>query len=321
MIRASFYKWRAKLGGMDASMISRSQEREDESRRLKNLYAEACLKAELRKEALERQPRELVYQVVTEKGLSVWLAWETLGISETCYRDKAKLSNERSLIANSLVRLTCRQPTWGFGLCFVYLQDVNGFRWTHKRVYRICDDLGLNQRIRPEKRRMRDSPQPLPVREMSNETWSMDFMHDQLQRGRSYRSRTILDDRNRQGLAIAVDLTLPSQRALRCLEPLIAWRREPERIRCDTGPEYIRGALIEWANSRKIELAHIQPGQLPQHAYVERFNRAVRDDGLCQPREEVQQHATFGLWIYNHDRPTMAMGGMTSKRRLAQLTH
>lgn len=53
MSSASFYKWRAKYGGMDASMMSRLKELEDENRRLKKMYAEERLKAEIRKEALE----------------------------------------------------------------------------------------------------------------------------------------------------------------------------------------------------------------------------------------------------------------------------
>lgn len=53
MSNGSFYKWRAKFGGMDTSMIKRMKELEDENRRLKKMYAEERLKSELRKEALE----------------------------------------------------------------------------------------------------------------------------------------------------------------------------------------------------------------------------------------------------------------------------
>jgi len=53
MSSASFYKWRAKFGGMDASLMKRMKELEDENRRLKKMYAEEKLKAEIRQEALE----------------------------------------------------------------------------------------------------------------------------------------------------------------------------------------------------------------------------------------------------------------------------
>ena len=55
MSSATFYKWRAKYGGMDASMMARLKELEDENRRLKKMYAEERLKSELRKEALEKK--------------------------------------------------------------------------------------------------------------------------------------------------------------------------------------------------------------------------------------------------------------------------
>ncbi|AJY49964.1 transposase IS3/IS911 family protein [Halomonas sp. KO116] len=53
MSSASFYKWRSKYGGMDTSMMKRLKELEDENQRLKKMYAEERLKADLRQEALE----------------------------------------------------------------------------------------------------------------------------------------------------------------------------------------------------------------------------------------------------------------------------
>ena len=55
MSNASFYKWRAKYGGMDASLISQMKSLEDENRRLKKMFAEMSMQAELLKEALEKK--------------------------------------------------------------------------------------------------------------------------------------------------------------------------------------------------------------------------------------------------------------------------
>ena len=55
MSNATFYKWRSKFGGMDASLMKRMKELEDENRRLKKMYAEEKLKAEIVKEALEKK--------------------------------------------------------------------------------------------------------------------------------------------------------------------------------------------------------------------------------------------------------------------------
>ena len=55
MSSASFYKWRSKYGGMDASMMTRMKELEDENRRLKKMYAEEKLKAEIISEAMQKK--------------------------------------------------------------------------------------------------------------------------------------------------------------------------------------------------------------------------------------------------------------------------
>jgi putative transposase len=55
MSSASFYKWRAKFGGMDASMISQMKSIEDENRRLKKMFAELSMQNELLKEALGKK--------------------------------------------------------------------------------------------------------------------------------------------------------------------------------------------------------------------------------------------------------------------------
>lgn len=55
MSSATFYKWRSKFGGMDASMMARLKELEDENRRLKKMYAEERLKAEILKEVIEKK--------------------------------------------------------------------------------------------------------------------------------------------------------------------------------------------------------------------------------------------------------------------------
>jgi hypothetical protein len=79
---------------------------------------------------------------------------------------------------------------WGFGLCFLHLRNVKGYGWNHKRVYRIYRELELNLRIKPRRRIVRERPDPLSVPESINQVWSMDFMHDQLSDGRSFRLST-----------------------------------------------------------------------------------------------------------------------------------
>jgi len=265
--------------------------------------------------------REMAKKAVSTRGVSIRLACISFGISETCYRYQAKLSAENEEIADWLLRLTHNQRNWGFGLCFLYLRNVKGFGWNHKRVYRIYCELELNLRIKPKKRLVREKPEALEVPEKINQVWSMDFMHDQLSNGRGYRLFNVIDDFNREGLCIDVDFSLPSERVTRSLDQIIEWRGKPQVIRCDNGPEYISHHLQNWAKTRNIALSYIQPGNPQQNAYVERYNRTVRYDWLSQylfeSIAEVQDYATRWLWTYNNERPNMAIGGITPKQKLA----
>ena len=56
---STFYKWREKYGGMDSSMMKRMKELEDENRRLKKMYAEEKLKAEIAREAIEKSGKAI----------------------------------------------------------------------------------------------------------------------------------------------------------------------------------------------------------------------------------------------------------------------
>ena len=263
----------------------------------------------------------MAHWAVQDKNISIRLACEVFGISQTCYRYQPTRSKDNAEIADWLIRLTNHQRNWGFGLCFLYLRNVKGFTWNHKRVYRIYRELELNLRIKPKKCIEREKPVPLAVPTAINEVWSMDFMHDQLSDGRSIRLFNVIDDFNREGLEIDVDFSLPAERVIRSLERIIEWRGKPGRIRCDNGPEYVSAAMAAWVKRHGIVLDFTQPGKPQQNAYIERYNRTVRYDWLAhylfESIEEVQDHATRWLWTYHHERPNMAIGGITPKQKLA----
>jgi putative transposase len=124
---------------------------------------------------------------VEARGASIRQACADFAVSETCYRYQRRLSDGNAVIADWLLRLTFNQKNWGFGMCYLYLRNVKRFAWNHKRVYRIYRELELNLRIKPRKRLVREKPQPLTVPETCNQVWSMDFMHDQLSDGRTFR--------------------------------------------------------------------------------------------------------------------------------------
>jgi putative transposase len=262
-------------------------------------------------------------KAVEQYKVSISLACKTFAISETCFRYEAKQQSENEIIADWLIRLTDNHRNWGFGLCFLYLRNVKRFLWNHKRVRRIYCELELNLRIKPRKRLKRELPETLSVPQKINQVWSIDFMHDQLTDGRSFRAFNVLDDFNREGLGIEIDFSLPTLRVIRALENIMQWRGKPLAIRSDNGPEYISEAFKAWADLRGIKLMFIQPGKPQQNAYVERYNRTVRYDWLNQNTfsdiAEAQEQATQWLWHYNNERPNMALGGITPKQKLARV--
>lgn len=92
-----------------------------------------------------------------------------------------------------------------------------GLRVEPQKGIRICRELELNLRIKPRQRIVRKNPEPLNVTETNNQCWSMDFKHDQLSDGRSFRLFNEIDDFNRETLAINIDLSLPAERVVRAL--------------------------------------------------------------------------------------------------------
>lgn len=92
--------------------------------------------------------------------------------------------------------------------------------WNHKRAYRIYCELKLNLRIAPKKRLKRDKPEPMAIPDVPNDKWSMDFLADQLEAGRSIRTLNVLDDFNREGLCIEAYFSLRPKRVVRSLNQI-----------------------------------------------------------------------------------------------------
>ncbi len=175
----------------------------------------------------------MAQHAVANRKISIRLACAAFCISETCYRYRRVNDDENAEIAEFLVELTEKESDWGFGQCFNYLRNVKGFAWNHKRVYRIYCELALNLRIKPRRRLKRNAPEPLKEPTKANQVWSIDFMHDQLSDGRSYRLFNVIDDFKREGLAIEAGFSLPIMRVLRTLNQLLEGRPKPIAIRCD----------------------------------------------------------------------------------------
>lgn len=143
----------------------------------------------------------------------------------------------------------------------------------------------------------------------------MDFMHDSLWNGRTFRLLNIVDDYNRQVLWIEPDVSLPAGRVIRVLEQLRESRGLPEMIRVDNGPELISAKLDIWCRENKVSLAFIQPGKPTQNAFIERFNRTLRTEILnayiFKSLHDVREKTQWFIHDYNHNRPHDSLGKRT----------
>ncbi len=150
----------------------------------------------------------------------------------------------------------------------------------------------------------------------------MDFMSDGLFCGRRFRTFNVVDDFNREALAIEIDLSLPAQRVIRVLERLVSRRGQPQKLRMDNGPEFISITLAQWAEEHSIELEFIKPGKPTQNSYVERFNRTYRDEVLnmyvFKTLNEVREITQNWIREYNEERPHDSLRDLTPWEYLAK---
>ncbi len=93
-----------------------------------------------------------------------------------------------------------------------------------------------------------------------NESWSMDFMSDELYDGRRIKLLTLVDNFTRESLAIEVDQSLSGRRVVEVLMDVAMKRGLPAKIRVDNGPEFTSKLLEQWAYLNGVELDFIRPG-------------------------------------------------------------
>lgn len=232
-------------------------------------------------------------------------ACRVVGISRSVRRYEPRRQDDSEII-DVLSRLAERHPQFGFPKLFVLLRRA-GHGWNHKRVWRVYCAMKMNIRRRFKKRYRPEAPAPLlqPIR--PNQSWSADFMSDSLWDGRPYRTFNLMDDFNREGLRIEIDVSLTATRVTRVLDQVTIVRGQPERIRVDHGPEFTSVEFVSWCETRGIQIDYTQPGKPQQNGFIERFNGSYRQGVLDAwafiSLEHVREQTERWLSDYNMIRP------------------
>ena len=176
-------------------------------------------------------------------------------------------------------------------------------------------ELGLNIPRRTKHRIPKRESVSLAAGTYVNQGWALDVMHDVLYDDRRFRTLNVIDEANREALAIRVAQSLPASMLIRTMDRLVDWYGAPLSIRMDNGPKMTSHDFVEWAQRYGIALNYIEPNQ---NAYIERFNRTFRtevlDAWLFNSIEQVQAIADDWPTQYNEHRPHDTLGGIPPKQ-------
>lgn len=244
-----------------------------------------------------------------------------------CPRPTARYQSQKvpddELIRDRLRCVAQERPRFGWRRLKILLRR-EGMVMNHKPLRRLYRDERLQ--VRPRRKRrvrlVRGNVSPAPTR--LNEEWGLDFMHEYLMTKRKVRLLTIEDRFTREGLALAPDFSLTSRRVIRTPDSIAELRGYPSRLRVDSGPENVAGAMLQWSVDHDVVLHFIDPGKPAQNAWIESFNARVRDEFLnvqaFRSLSDLRDAADEWLVDYNEVRPHSSLNYLTPEEFVGPLT-
>ncbi len=231
------------------------------------------------------------------------------------YYCKSKAGPLNAALRLRIKAIAAERVRYGYRRIGVLLRR-EGFKVNDKRVYRLyaLDGLSLRAKL-PHRRRAALPRSQRHVAERINEIWSMDFMHDRLADGRSYRLLTVVDIYSRECVALEVAPRFCSEDVVAALTRAVRERGAPNIIRCDNGTEFVARPLDQWAFWNTIALDFSRPGKPTDNAFIESFNGGVRRE-LLNPSyfetiEQARKAARIWREEYNDFRPHSMLANKT----------
>ncbi|MBN8751764.1 MULTISPECIES: IS3 family transposase [Variovorax] len=316
---ATFYKWRAKYGGMEVPDARRLRELEAENNKLKKLLAEAHLDIHALNTAFGVKPlapqakRAAIATMIEQCGLSERRACRLVGLSRDSWRNPPEIDAMTQELSSKIVEIAHVRRRFGYrrihDMLRPHFPGVN-----HKKVYRLYSAANLAVRKRRKAKRPVSERVPLQLARTVNEVWSMDFVSDSLSTGRRIKCLTVADDFSHECVSISVDWGISGQYVTRLLDQAAVFRGYPLAVRTDNGPEFTSRAFMGWAQTHGIRHILIEPGRPMQNGYIESFNGKFRDECLNEQWFEtlMQARSAITAWRqdYNEVRPHSSCGRM-----------
>ena len=208
--------------------------------------------------------RKLVDEMRGDWDVSIRRACRVFLVDTSTYHYKSRRPGQAAL--EQRIKEICQtRVRYGYRRVHVLLRR-EGWSLGQNKTRRIYRELGLQLRNKTPKRRvkakLRDDRRPAT---RSNETWAMDFVHDQLATGRKLRVLTIVDTFSRFSPALEPRFTFRGADVVEVLERVGRQVGFPATIRVDQGTEFVSRDLDLWAYQRGVTLDFSRPGKVRSH--------------------------------------------------------
>ncbi|MCC0033207.1 MAG: IS3 family transposase [Brucellaceae bacterium] len=316
---ATFYKYKAKFGGMDVSDARKLKALEDENAKLKKLLAEAMLDNAMLKDVAFKKmvtpgaKREAAAHLCTAHGVSQRRACEVLKIDRSSVRYRSIRPDDVDL-RDAMKKIAGERRRFGYRRIHLMLER-QGINMNQKKLRRLYREEKLQVRKRGGRKRALGTRRPMVLPGRTNERWSLDFVADAFTNGRRFRVLAVVDDYSRECLALVADTSLSGLRVTRELDALIRLRGKPVTVVSDNGSELTSMAVLKWCQETGIDWHYIAPGKPMQNGIVESFNGSFRDECLNETLfsslSEARSQITAWKEDYNRNRPHSSLGNLT----------
>jgi len=223
--------------------------------------------------------------------------------------------DEQAALRMRIRDLVQARVSYGSQRIYILLRR-EGWKVNHKRVYRLYKLEGLTMRPKRPRRHVSACRRMLrATASYPNESWSMDFMSDELYNGQRIKLLTLVDNFTRESLAIEVADRLGGQRLVEILMGVVQEKGFPKSIRVDNGPEFTSKMLDQWAYLNSVELDFIRPGKPTDNALIEAFNGRFRHECLNESwflsLEDAMEKVEEWRQHYNRERPHGSLGNLS----------
>ena len=250
-------------------------------------------------------------KVCSEWDVSIRRACRVLEVDTSTYHYKSRRRGQADL-EQRIKEIAETRMRYGYRRVHVVLQR-EGWMTNIKRTYRLYTALGLQLRNKTPKRRVRAK-----LREdrcpavQPNQTWAMDFVHDQLAMGKKIRVLTVVDIFSKFSPVVDPRFSYRAEDVVMTLEKVCGHVGYPKTIRVDQGSEFVSRDLDLWAYAHGVTLDFSRPGKPTDNAFIEAFNSKLRAEclnahwfmGLDDARSKMEEWRRY----YNEERPHSGIG-------------